>query len=96
MTNYNENLGQTISNLHSFEFVVKNFLFFHNEIAKYKSPITSDLYLLKKHEETKLNNKNSSFVLPIIKGFTPVGLSTMPKLVVVTGIIQPTLSTHVV
>jgi hypothetical protein len=59
MTNFNELLGQTISNLHSFEFVLRNFLFFHNENAQYKSPIASDLYLLKKHDETKLTDFTS-------------------------------------
>lgn len=59
MANFNEILGLTISNLHSFEFVLRNFLFVHNQNAQSKSPIATDLYLLKRYDETKLTEFTS-------------------------------------
>lgn len=52
MNSFYENLGKTVSNLLSFEFALRNFLFVHNSQADSSSPIASDLYSLKVQDET--------------------------------------------
>lgn len=52
MKSFNEKLGQTVSNLLSFEYVIRNFLFVQNSQANSNVPIASELYLLKVQDET--------------------------------------------
>lgn len=84
MDNYYENIGQTISQFHSLEFVLRNFLFIHSKMNINNRPLPADLYKLKVNDETNETEftnfdslgiliKNANKIL-ITKGKPPIDL----------------------